>query len=281
MRLSIITINFNDAEGLERTLKSVWENQSFSDFEHIVIDGGSTDESVNVIKKYSDKLSYWISEPDNGIYNAMNKGIVAAKGEYLLFLNGGDWLADDVLKDVFCEEDMHEDFIYGNFTYIYANGKSRYREFEKEINYTTVFNDSLGHQSTFIKRSLFDAGLYREDFKIVSDWIFFVEHIIQGHASTRHVDINVAFFNDYGVSSAPLAYKKILDEKRKFLSSYMGELSILLFDVSDQYLKCKDYIQYITDFRYDSFTTSSWILHHTRKCVRVLFKLKKLLGVRR
>lgn len=263
-KLTIITINLNDYKGLEKTLKSVWENQTFTDFEHIVIDGGSTDGSVDVIKRYSDKLAYWVSEPDKGIYNAMNKGILKAKGDYLLFLNGGDWLADDVLCKVF-SDDYDEDFIYGNFTYVYGDNKTRYREFEDEINYTTVFNDSLGHQSTFIKRSLFDNELYREDYRIVSDWIFFVKHIIQAGASTRLVDLNIAFFNDYGVSSMPLAYKQIAQEKRRFLNSTYANLGNLLYDVSDNYLKCKDYIQYITDFRFDSFTTSSWLLHHTRK----------------
>lgn len=89
-KLSIITVNLNDYKGLEKTLKSVWENQSFSDFEHIVIDGASTDGSVDVIKRYANKLAYWVSEPDSGIYNAMNKGILKAKGDYLLFLNGRD-----------------------------------------------------------------------------------------------------------------------------------------------------------------------------------------------
>lgn len=278
-KLSIITVNLNDYKGLEKTLKSVWENQSFSDFEHIVIDGASTDGSVDVIKRYANKLAYWVSEPDSGIYNAMNKGILKAKGDYLLFLNGGDWLADDVLCKVF-SNDYNEDFIYGNFTYVYRDNKTRYREFEDEINFTTVFNDSLGHQSTFIKRSLFDKELYREDYKIISDWIFFVKYIIQDEASTRHVDLNIAFFNDYGVSTKPTAYKKILEEKRRFLKSIHGNLGGLLYDVSDDYLKCKDYIQYITDFRFDLFTTSPWLLHNTRKCVRALFKLKKALGVR-
>ena len=100
MKLSVITINLNDAEGLQKTLRSVWERQSFTDFEHIVIDGASTDGSVEVIKKYADKLAYWVSEPDKGIYSAMNKGIVRARGEYLLFINSGDWLADDVLAKV-------------------------------------------------------------------------------------------------------------------------------------------------------------------------------------
>lgn len=100
-QLSIITINRNDAQGLEKTLESIWKKQSFKDFEHIIIDGASTDNSINIIKKYASHLSYWVSEPDKGIYNAMNKGIIKAKGNYLLFLNSGDWLENDILARVF------------------------------------------------------------------------------------------------------------------------------------------------------------------------------------
>ena len=102
-QLSIITINRNDAQGLEKTLESIWKKQSFKDFEHIIIDGASTDNSINIIKKYASHLSYWVSEPDKGIYNAMNKGIIKAKGNYLLFLNSGDWLENDILARVFKE----------------------------------------------------------------------------------------------------------------------------------------------------------------------------------
>ena len=102
-QLSIITINKNDAKGLEKTLESIWKKQSFKDFEHIIIDGASTDNSINIIKKYASHLSYWVSEPDKGIYNAMNKGIIKAKGNYLLFLNSGDWLENDILARVFKE----------------------------------------------------------------------------------------------------------------------------------------------------------------------------------
>ena len=91
MKLSIITINYNNREGLKRTIESV-VNQTFTDFEWILIDGGSTDGSKELIEQYSNRFSYWVSEPDNGIYNAMNKGLRAAKGDYLQFLNSGDRL---------------------------------------------------------------------------------------------------------------------------------------------------------------------------------------------
>ncbi|MFT4805390.1 MAG: glycosyltransferase involved in cell wall biosynthesis, partial [Psychroserpens sp.] len=96
MKLSIITINFNNAVGLKKTIESV-VNQTSNDFEYIVIDGGSNDGSVDVIKEYEAKVSYWVSEVDKGIYHAMNKGILLAKGDYLEFLNSGDILVNETV----------------------------------------------------------------------------------------------------------------------------------------------------------------------------------------
>ena len=90
MKLSIITVNLNNLEGLKKTYESV-VCQTFTDYEWLVIDGGSTDGSREFIEEHQDKFAYWCSEPDKGIYNAMNKGIVRAKGEYLNFMNSGDY----------------------------------------------------------------------------------------------------------------------------------------------------------------------------------------------
>ena len=114
MKLSIITINLNNKEGLQKTIESI-VNQTFRDYEFIIIDGGSNDGSIDVIELYKENITYWISEPDKGIYNAMNKGISIAKGEYYYFLNTGDRLiSNDVLEKIF-EDDPHESFICANF----------------------------------------------------------------------------------------------------------------------------------------------------------------------
>lgn len=114
MKLSIITVNLNQADGLAKTLDSVRE-QSFRDFEHIVVDGGSTDGSLEVIRARADGLAFWASEPDAGIYAAMNKGLRRAQGEYVYLLNSGDRLySPDTLERVFAHEERGEDLLYGN-----------------------------------------------------------------------------------------------------------------------------------------------------------------------
>ena len=121
--LSIITINYNNVLGLKRTLESV-TGQSYSNFEYIVIDGGSTDGSKEHILKYSDKISYWISEPDRGIYHAMNKGIAKASGEYLLFMNSGDLFYNNFILNEVIDDISKYDLIY--FDILIRDGNKEY-----------------------------------------------------------------------------------------------------------------------------------------------------------
>ena len=277
MKLSVITINLNDADGLQKTLSSVWERQSFSDFEHIVIDGASTDGSVEVIKEYADRLAYWVSEPDKGIYSAMNKGIVRARGEYLLFINSGDWLADDVLAKVFAEP-VTDDIVYGNFTYVKRDGTLLPVEYKRPLTYTDLLIYSIGHPSSFIKRTLFDGGLYNEEFRIVSDWAFFVTQIIKNGCSVKRIGLNIAFFNDYGISLKPEMATLTENEHRKFLTENFDRCFCGLYD-SARERECV--FGYITKARTQEFLDSSWMQHYTRKCIKVLFWLKKILGIKR
>jgi len=199
MKLSIITVNLNNREGLQRTIDSV-VSQTFHDFEWIVIDGGSTDGSKELIEQYADHFAYWVSEPDKGIYNAMNKGIRVAKGDYLQFLNSGDCLKDSTtLSDVF------SDFPDGDI--IYGDCAVRISDTElEEIHYKSVFSlkifldGSINHQSTFIKRVLLNEEPYDETLRIVSDRKFFLRKALEGK-SFVHINHIIATFDITGISS--------------------------------------------------------------------------------
>ena len=163
MKYSIITVNYNNRDGLKKTIESV-VCQTFRDYEFIVIDGGSTDGSVDVLKEYDDKITYWVSEPDKGIYNGMNKGIAKATGDYLNFMNSGDcFYADDVLQRV-ADYNSQADFIVGR-DYHYNERLQR-------------GHASIQPQSSFIRRELFADSPYDESHRLVSDWIFYVEKIV-------------------------------------------------------------------------------------------------------
>lgn len=173
MNISIITINFNNASGLKCTIESVI-HQTSSDYEYIVIDGGSTDGSVDVIKQYESKIHYWVSEPDNGIYNAMNKGVCKANGDYCIFMNSGDCFADDrVLEDVL-KIGLKTDVVTGGVVF----GPDNAFYGPKSVTLKHFFTKSLAHQASFIKTTVLREIPYDESLKIVSDWKFFIDAIV-------------------------------------------------------------------------------------------------------
>jgi glycosyltransferase involved in cell wall biosynthesis len=200
-QLSIITINLNNASGLNKTSESIID-QTFTDFEWIVIDGGSFDGSFEIIQKNIDKINYWVSEPDNGIYNAMNKGIKHSNGEYCFFLNSGDYFVNErVLENVF-EKKNTEDVVVGNLLVLFNNkvvGKSKGKE---EITFLDVYSSLIKHQAAFIRKNMFDKfGMYNEELKIISDWDFFLKTVGLGGASYKYIDIDVACFDNNGISN--------------------------------------------------------------------------------
>jgi glycosyltransferase involved in cell wall biosynthesis len=201
-KLSIITVNRNNANGLRQTLASAAE-QTFKDFEHIVIDGASTDNSVDVIKEFS-HISYYTSEPDNGIFDAMNKGIKQAKGEYCLFLNSGDYLtAPTVISEMLANFD-NEDIVYGDEIWKYKDGKTLPKKKPSELSIDFFVIGSLPHQSTFIKTELLvKLNGYRTDLQIVSDWAFSIEAIFKHSASYKHIPVFVSIFILGGICSDP------------------------------------------------------------------------------
>ena len=203
MRLSIITINYNNHDGLKKTIDSVIP-QTFKDFEWIVIDGGSNDGSKELIEQYADHISYWVSEPDKGIYNAMNKGIKAANGEYLLFLNSGDGLCDEAVINDFHSINATEDIISGNIIVDDSIYDVRFSPDEQEIEYQFMCNSTVLHPSSFIKKELFEKyGYYDESLKIVSDWKFFFICLIQQSCTYRKWERCIANFNTDGISENP------------------------------------------------------------------------------
>ncbi len=220
-KLSIITINLNNRAGLEQTIRSV-VGQTFTDFEYIVIDGASTDGSVEVIKQYADRIDYWVSEPDKGIYNAMNKGIKVAKGEYLLFLNSGDGLYNRTTLEEVVRKINNEDIVFGNV----ISGASLWKP-SHQLELYQVFKRSLPHQGSFLRRSLFDSiGYYNEKFRVISDWEFFMRAIFEFKCSYKYIDVIVAEYEKGGMSNNRAFNFK---EKRKSLEIHFPDLCNLFF----------------------------------------------------
>lgn len=206
MKISIITVCKNAENAIERTLLSVVSQSCFSEnIEHIVVDGVSTDKTVKIIQQYATKHQIkWISEPDSGIYNAMNKGIKMASGDYLLFLNAGDYLvhynAIKSLMNLFKSGEF--DLIYGNVLYTNPISEQYFIKATKKPDIFFFFENSLAHQAVFYKKAIFDKfGLYDEKFTILADNVFNKKIICDEHVSIKYVDHVVSVFLGDGISS--------------------------------------------------------------------------------
>ena len=216
-KLSIITVNLNNRGGLARTAESIVA-QTWADYEWIVIDGGSTDGSADVIREYVDKTSklvYWCSERDGGIYYGMNKGIAKASGEYCYFLNSGDYLRESTVLEKIFAVGFDEDIIYGNMMQDKGNGKYLVRRYGDKVRPSDLVYGAIQHQNMFFRTTLLkEKKGYRTDYKIASDWVFYMEAICVEKASYRHINVVFAI-NESGGMSDNAKFWGIFKEERK------------------------------------------------------------------
>jgi len=195
-KVSIITVVYNGEEFLEETILSVL-NQSYENIEYVIIDGGSTDGTVDIIKKYEDKIDYWVSEPDKGIYNAMNKGLQVVNGDYIAILNADDYYVENAIESnikILRESDC--DYTIANVQFI--NGTIIKPIIPLK---TRVYQEMpYPHVSALIANYIYnDVGLFDEDFKIAGDHDMAVRIISKGYKSCYNNTI-VAFLEDGGIS---------------------------------------------------------------------------------
>jgi len=267
MILSIITINYNNCEGLKKTLASVG-CQTDQAFEHIIVDGASADGSAELVREYAQAAPYsvkWVSEKDGGIYNAMNKGIRMAEGEYIQVLNSGDCLVSADVTGRMIEavaEAGHPDILYGNMLRVDENGNVTAKSGEVEVSLRQFYSSTLNHDCAYIKRSLFEEyGLYDESLKIVSDWKWYLQAIGLGKVKPAYVDIDVTMFDCSGISEKNLELR--YSERRKVLEEVLP--SAVLFDYDQHAFE----IEQVKRLRKHHLYGLTWFME------RVLFKLEK------
>lgn len=203
IQLSIITINYNNRDGLRKTIESV-VGQTFRDFEYIVIDGGSNDGSVEVITEYAKHINHWVSEKDNGIYHAMNKGVQAAHGEYCMFLNSGDYLFDKKVLQSITSQNIVADIACGDL----ATTQGGIIPAPAEVTMAFMMRGTLSHPASFTRRSLLLAHPFNEQSKIIGDHEFFMYALIKLNASYQRLNGVVSMFDLTGISSTTQEYDK-------------------------------------------------------------------------
>jgi len=197
-KISIITVVYNGITVLEKTIKSVIK-QTYDNIEYIIIDGGSTDDTVGVIKKYENKVSYWVSEPDKGIYDAMNKGINLATGQWINFMNAGDIFFDiDIVEKIVPLLDDNMLVVYGGTMLDHGT----YTSLRNDLDLSNMYyGQVLGHQSSFVDATYHKKNLFSLKYKIAGDYDFFLKTYVNNKTKFKRVSLVVAIFAMDGVSA--------------------------------------------------------------------------------
>ena len=215
--ITIVTINLNNKEGLKKTIESVINQSFFNKIEYVIIDGGSTDGSKEVIEQYQDMLVYWCSEPDGGIFPAMNKSIEHINGEYVLFLNSGDILNNNnVIERVYGELD--KDIVYGNEYKV--NNRRTLATYPDKLTEAFFKKSALPHQSTFIRAELLKQRGYSEKWKVLGDWSWLRERIMVDGVSYKHLKFPIS---DYDLNGFSTINQKLFFAERNEYYKHLGQ----------------------------------------------------------
>lgn len=235
-KISIITVCKNEKDTIENTLLSIF-NQTYSNIELVIIDGASTDGTVDIIKKYQDKITHFISEPDKGLYNAMNKVIDIATGDFFYFLNANDTIFDKftIEKIVKCiNENPDVRFIFGDIRLLKENGDffTDITGYDNQEQNPLFIKQNICHQAVFYDKTLFDDfGKYSEKLKIFSDTKFNIECLFVHKVKAAYIPMIIANFRYGGFSSSPKNQKIINQERSALLKKYFFK-ELILFKLS-------------------------------------------------
>lgn len=258
--ITVITVVYNGAKNLEETIKSIL-NQTYPNVEYIIIDGGSTDGTLDIIKKYEDKIDYWVSEPDEGIYDAMNKGIVVALGDFYTFLGSDDLLVNNWIKETFrfllSSSVANKAYIYGNIIFQVGGREIPYRY--KLVKKNELLKEFvIPHSGSIISAKLFrSGGLYEKKYKIIGDhaWVVKVHDLIH----LVYIDFFQCKMKLGGTSNNPKTVKKILDELKIMEKEHSIRINLSF--------KLKKYLALIASYlgAYEKLQVVWWLMRTIRR----------------
>ena len=228
-KLSVITINYNNAAGLETTFASIChENFPIDLVEYIVIDGGSNDQSLELIKKHESFITYWVSEKDNGIFQAMNKGLNKAEGEYVIFMNSGDSFIEDVLTETFIQQMGSADIYYGDVI-VQVEEKSSSIKQTSSLDFLYMLGKTICHQSVFMKTTLCKKYSFTEDkdYSITGDWIQLFSMLKLEKLVVSYLNQPICIYNGEGQSEQ---FKELRQQQRnKYLEQFYSHWELNQF----------------------------------------------------
>jgi glycosyltransferase involved in cell wall biosynthesis len=226
IHISIITVCLNEGRRIRLTAESI-VGQSCQDFEWVVVDGGSNDGTLDILSEFNENMAFFSSEPDSGIYDAMNKGSRSCRGKYLLFLNGGDSFADSrVVEDVLPMLAHEPDILTADYFFEHLDGVRELRHSSRRpITVHRLFRSCPTHCATLISSDLFrKVGEYDSTFRIMGDFDWFLRAILVHKAIVLHYDRPLSIFNGGGISSINKGSRLLLDERNKLRKKYFHPL---------------------------------------------------------
>ena len=223
MKISIITVCYQNRDGLEKTIKSVME-QDYDQIEFIVIDGGSDDGSKELISDSSDIVDFWVSQKDKGIYHAMNFGINQATGDYTIFMNGGDVFHDkQVLSDI-VQLNPKWDIIYGDCLITGRRPSPYVKKMPDVLDFLTLMSFTVTHQvilysTEYLKKRTFDTS-----YEIIADWVHFNTAILEDKVTYHHIDRLISIYDGTGFSSDAAQLKRREAERTGYYQSIIPDI---------------------------------------------------------
>ncbi len=222
MKITIITVCLNCKDAIENTILSVI-NQTYSNIEYIVIDGNSTDGTKEVLEKYSGKIDNFISESDDGIYNAMNKAVEISTGDYILFLNCGDRLYNETVLGDLISKSSGEDVLYGDLILKFTDGRKNLRMKQpKKLNRFLFVHRTLNHQATMVKRNIFKVyGDFDEQYLILADFDFFLRVVFKPGVSNLYIPLTISFYDMNGLSGSSKSFRLRQKDRLKIVKKHL------------------------------------------------------------
>lgn len=213
-KITIIMAVYNRVDKIEQCISSVI-NQIYDNLEYIIIDGGSTDGTVDIIKKYDDKIAYWCSEPDKGIYDAWNKGLAHATGDYINFIGSDDAMYGySAMTNIVVHLNENVDVLAGNIVLVYEQNGFEILMNNNQVKSKTYYRGGcILTQGTLIKRTLFNKYKFDTSYKVAADYKFFLQYYYDNTVRIKFVDDVIQYFSDGGVSSIEFNCAKMEDNK--------------------------------------------------------------------
>ena len=235
IKISVITVCYNAADTLEKTIQSVL-GQTYRNIEYIIIDGGSTDGTVEIIHRYANRLAYWVSEPDEGIYDAMNKGILVSRGKYIYFLGADDTLCENVLLEI-APLLTHTHTIYYGDVYM-INQK---RSYDGLFSCYKLAIHNICHQAIFYSHSIYEERLYDVNYRLFADYVFNIQSWGDKRIKFVYLPFIVANFNDCGRSSNKKNDSLFLKKNSMLVLQNLGFICFMYYQFVHLYLKLKSF----------------------------------------